>query len=386
MGSIRRSKLVEFPAFDIIQQTRQDIMHIILEGTAPLEIKSVLHHLVQSGLIDLDYVNSAILGFPSSPLDVKDRPAPISLSTLMSSDGKLKQSSGQILVLLRILPFVLESVEDNAYVHLIHELIEIVHIVFAPVLTLATVSRLKSLIENHLKHWRDLLPEHNITPKQHYLIHLPSQIRSFSPMVRHMCMRFESKHCLFKQWISKLNFKNIFKSLVNQNQIYESCQNVDPSIHPISSNEREMGPVSEVKDLQYLQGKLRDFLGYDEVNHAVSVKWLVINSNKYIIQKSVILANVVNGNIPEFGLVRNIYLVDSMLYCLEYQPFQTIHFVRNVMAYQVEVPHLAKATEFVDAEKLVDFTSYYTISSKGQTFVPVKYHLGDVIELYNCEK
>lgn len=49
-------------------------------------------------------------------------------------------------------------------------------------------------------------------------------------------------------------------------------------MHPIFSNEREMGPVSEVKDLQYLRGKLRDFLGFNEVNHAVSVKWLVINT------------------------------------------------------------------------------------------------------------
>lgn len=127
----------------------------------------------------------------------------------------------------------------------------------------------------------------------------------------------------------------------------------------------------------------RDFLGYDEVNHAVSVKWLMINGNKYITQKSMILAKVVNGNMPEFGLVKNIYLVDSSLHCLEYQPFQTMHFDRNVMAYVVEVPHLAQATELVDAEKLVDFTSYYTTSSKSQTFVQVKYHLGDVIELYN---
>lgn len=196
-------------------------------------------------------------------------------------------------------------------------------------------------------------------------------------------MRFESKHCLFKQWASKLNFKNICKSLINQNQIYESCQNVDPSMHPIFSNEREMGPVSEVKDLQYLHGKLRDFRGFNEVNHAVSVKWLVINGNKYITQKSMILAKVLNGNMPEFGLVKNIFLVDSSFYCLEYQPFQTIGFDRSVMAYQVEVPHLAQATELVDVEKLVDFTSYYTISSRSQTYVQVKYHLGDVMELHN---
>lgn len=111
MGSIERSKLVEFPAFDIIQQTPINIMHVILEGVAPLEIKCVLNLLV-SGQIDLDSVNSAILGFPYSPPDVRDGPSPISVS-----DGKLKQSSGQMLVLLRILPFVLETLEVDAYIH-----------------------------------------------------------------------------------------------------------------------------------------------------------------------------------------------------------------------------------------------------------------------------
>ncbi|KAM7378811.1 hypothetical protein PAMP_004408 [Pampus punctatissimus] len=48
-GINRRSKLVDFPAFDLIQQTPQDIMHIILEGVAPMEIKCVLKYLVLSG-------------------------------------------------------------------------------------------------------------------------------------------------------------------------------------------------------------------------------------------------------------------------------------------------------------------------------------------------
>ena len=73
-------------------------------------------------MIDFDSVNSAILGFPYSSLDVRDRPSPISVGTLTSSYGKLKQSSGQMLVLLRILTFVLESLEVNAYVHLIIEI------------------------------------------------------------------------------------------------------------------------------------------------------------------------------------------------------------------------------------------------------------------------
>jgi hypothetical protein len=102
------------------------------------------------------------------------------------------------------LPFVLESLEVNACVQFITELIVIVQIVFAPVISIATVSRLKSLIENHMKRWKELFADHNVTPKQHYMIHLPSHIQSLGPMIRHMCMRFESKHCLFEPGVLKV--------------------------------------------------------------------------------------------------------------------------------------------------------------------------------------
>lgn len=43
-------------------------MHVILVGTAPClaprASKCVLHHLVQAGVMDLEFVNFAILGFP----------------------------------------------------------------------------------------------------------------------------------------------------------------------------------------------------------------------------------------------------------------------------------------------------------------------------------
>ncbi|XP_037553160.1 uncharacterized protein LOC119429642, partial [Nematolebias whitei] len=87
-GVNRRSKLTECPYFDIINQTPQDIMHVILEGVAPYEIKCVLKHLVLSGHMDLDTFNSAIVSFPYSPLDARDKPCPISFNTLSSNDNK----------------------------------------------------------------------------------------------------------------------------------------------------------------------------------------------------------------------------------------------------------------------------------------------------------
>lgn len=112
-GINRRSKLVDFPAFDLIEQTPQDIMHIILEGVAPMEIKCVLKYLVLSGQMELDMFNSAMLSFPFSPVDIRDKPCTISVSTLASNDNKLKQSSGQMLILLKIMPFLLSSIEKK---------------------------------------------------------------------------------------------------------------------------------------------------------------------------------------------------------------------------------------------------------------------------------
>lgn len=69
-NNLRTTYGIIWDAFDIIQQTPQDIMHVILEGIAPLEIKSVLHHLVQSGVMDLD-TEFSYFGFPYTPLYVR---------------------------------------------------------------------------------------------------------------------------------------------------------------------------------------------------------------------------------------------------------------------------------------------------------------------------
>ena len=152
---------------------------------------------------------------------------------------------------------------------------------------------------------KKLFPDNNIIPKQHYLIHAAFQIKQLGPMIRHMCMRFESKHCLFKRWASKSNFKNICKSLIRKNQMYECCQTVC-SEHPIFANECVLGPTSEISNMSYLKDKMKAFFGNYKVNHAVSVRWISLNGNKYIQDKSLVISSINSSNLPEFGLVRNI--------------------------------------------------------------------------------
>lgn len=236
------------------------------------------------------------------------------------------------------------------------------------------------MIELHLKRFKQLFPDNNVIPKQHYMLHLPGQILSLGPLIRQMCMRFESKHCLFKQWSSKLNFRNVCKSLANRNQLFECCQNELGSEHPMFAHEKELGPVSEVTNIQYIKAKIKYFLGIDCIRHAVSVKWLIFNSNKYVSERSLIITSA-NGNVPVFGLIKNIYVVDSSLFCFEYQLYETLDLNRDLLAYEIAVPNLAQATEFIDAEKLLDPMSYYPVSFKNSVYVLTKYNLEDVIAL-----
>lgn len=374
-GINRRSGVIDIPAFDLIKQTPQDIMHVVFEGVAPMEIKLVLKRLFLSGELELDDFNSAIQNFPYSPIDVRDKPCPIALSTLASNDNRLKQSCGQMLILLKILPFLFNGV-DNEYTRFIIKLIQIVKTVLAPIISLQSVFLLKEMIQQHLCQFKQLFPENNIIPKQHYLLHLPSQIISLGPLIRTMCMRFEAKHHYFKQWASKLNFKNVCKSLANHNQYLESCQNEIGIEHPFFANERESGPVSAITNTEYVKNKVRDFLGLEILRSLVKVKWYVLNGNKYISGKSMIIIDELD-NMPVFGLIKNIFVIDSSVIAFEYQRYETLNWDENLLAYEVSVPALAQATEL--AHELIDHTSYYSVNYRESNFIPIQYSLRDIV-------
>lgn len=53
--------------------------------------------------------------------------------------------------------------------------------------------------------------------------------------------------------------------------------------------------------MQYVQAKVSDLISIEGVDHAVSVKWLVVNGNKYVFWKSLIVTNRIGGDMTEFG-------------------------------------------------------------------------------------
>jgi hypothetical protein len=73
---------------------------------------------------------------------------------------------------------------------------------------------LKLKIGAHLQNFEEHFPEVNITPKQHYLIHIPTMIKELGPLIWHSCFAFQSAQNYFKELACKQNVKNLAKSLM----------------------------------------------------------------------------------------------------------------------------------------------------------------------------
>ena len=63
-------------------------------------------------------------------------------------------------------------------------LLEIMGICFAHKVTFSSIINLKRLIKEHLTLFKSVYPDARILPKQHYLVHLPTQIMMFGLLIQ----------------------------------------------------------------------------------------------------------------------------------------------------------------------------------------------------------
>lgn len=85
-------------------------------------------------------------------------------------------TASQTWCLARYLPLLIGDLvpeKDANWEHYLH-LMEMVDYILAPVTTMANIEYLRILIEDYLVEFRMLYPDSHLTPKCHYLIHVPS--------------------------------------------------------------------------------------------------------------------------------------------------------------------------------------------------------------------
>ena len=280
-GINRRSALTELPGFNVTKQLPQDTMHTLLEGTVQYEVRMVLLHFIENGDITLTKLNSAILNHNYRYLETSAKPGPLRETVFSGEERyKLKYNAAQIRLFLRVLPFILSPIIDTSDEHYIF-LVELIQIVFSPVIKLESTQYLKLMIQEHLIKFKELCPGMNITPKQHYLVHIPSTIKSLGPPMRSSCFTFESA--------KKQNFKNLPLSLAKGHQLLE-CSNLGddqegPSSHPLFSTEKKYGVLHAAKEneLTFLQQKFKEFglLPGVHPENVYNATWVVLNGTEF---------------------------------------------------------------------------------------------------------
>lgn len=137
---------------------------------------------------------------------------------------------------------------ENFLAHL-----EIVDEVFAPIISEDRLEYLSMLIEDYLEDFRALYSR-PLTPKMHYLIHVPTWIKRYimyynlyymyvlcvccfiscrcGPLIKLWCMRYEAKHSFFKHLSNILrNFTNIPKTLSARHQRYMCYHMLEPTTY-----------------------------------------------------------------------------------------------------------------------------------------------------------
>ena len=152
-GIVERSLISKLSEFDITTQLPQDIMHVLLEGSVQYEVRYILQHYIDTGVIKLVQLNSSFekmyLGYP----DERNRPPPLKNAVFNGQEKyKLKQTAKQARIYIKHLPFCLNPFVqcDNLHFQLLLQLISIVCICFSPVISMDTIAELKNTIEMHL--------------------------------------------------------------------------------------------------------------------------------------------------------------------------------------------------------------------------------------------
>ena len=208
------SVLCDVPGFDVTKCFLHDPMHIILEGIGKTEMKRLLIVLMyEKKYFTLDCLNQRIQHHAYSEVEKKDKPELIEKKSL-ERNAVLPQTAAAMKNLIVNFPFIIGDLIPYGDEHwqTFILLLQILLLSVTPVTSVNTADVLESLIALHNRRFVNLYGEDAITPKFHYLVHFPDQLRLFGALHNHMCLRFESKNGFFKmqRWF---NFRNIPKSL-----------------------------------------------------------------------------------------------------------------------------------------------------------------------------
>ena len=365
-GINARTQLLEAPYFDPCEQLVQDVMHVFLEGVLAYEIKLLLHYYINDikafGLAEL---NNRIQQFNYGYSNSKNKPSLILDRDLeKTTSTNLGQSASQMWQLSTVLPFILSEFVDTStdQWRCFISIIELMSLCFAHKISLATIVYLKRAIKEHLELFKSLLGNTSyITPKQHCMIHLPSLILKFGPLVRSWCMRFEAKHAYFKDQAKIIkNFRNLPLSL-SRRYLSSLCADYinfgKEDQGPIFRKEMSFGTAKALfgEEKEIVVTNVERFTGVGSLHDVAEIYLLdsvQIHGTLYKPDKDTFLNFGSQNGLPNFGRIAKIWFIVNYGVFFALHVMVTSHYDENLNAFQVEESDFPQGFEVIKQEDL----------------------------------
>ena len=290
--------------FHVTKNVAPDIMHDMLEGVIPMEVKLVLYTFIYDDkFFKLDTLNNLLSSHNYGHYDKKNKPSQILESTLKGKDHSLKQHASQMWCLVRVLPLLIGSFipQNNPYWDLILKLRTIVDIAFADSVTESLTLYLKHPIEDHHLLFQHLYPTVRLLPKHHFLVHYPEAMREVGPLINSWCMRFEAKHNFTKKLASVINcFKDVCLTAASRHQINACCKWQQRSLgsFELEASETENYRVSNLENYPALLEQVPGLLPEDDV---FMTKKITYWGTVYKAGTTVVVG--MNDELPQFGQI-----------------------------------------------------------------------------------
>lgn len=324
-GVKRTCLLDELKYFSVVDNFAVDLMHDILEGVGQFELKLLFGYLAETKILSKQGITERVYAFNYGYLERKNRPSRLNLEQIGNGIGL---NAIQTFCLIRNVPLIFGDVvpEGNAHWRLLLLLLQIVNLVFSPVITEGMTVCLKHLIIDHHKLFKELYPHQNLIPKQHFLIHYPSAIRKIGPLIHFWGMRCEAKHRFFKDTVK--NFKNITKSLAQKHQMTIAYHWASEPLKSITCGPTKSVTVGDLKNGDLIADSL-----HIDINCVIDVvSWITSYGTEY--RPGLLVCAKVEEGIPIFSEINEIVSFAGE-YFLTLNDFQTVGFTEHLHSYEV---------------------------------------------------
>ena len=213
----RTPPLIELCTYRITDCHPPDLGHDLFEGVCPLLLSHVLTSIcVDKKAVQVSVINSIIRNFEYTGIDKENQPR-----TLIVKRGQvtIRQSMSECLALTRLLPFMIgHLIPCCDEWHLYISFVRIVEALLAPSITQTELMSLETSIRQFLV---DFIAIYGpvMTPKMHFMLHYPEEIRKHGPLRNLWTLRFEQKNQSLKRLLEQNRCrKNVCLSMAVKHQ------------------------------------------------------------------------------------------------------------------------------------------------------------------------